>query len=149
MKKYLVFMAVVLFSIYMFGCGKKQQALEETQEPMSMEALSTITTTAPTAPKAPSVASPEVRPPVLEPLPPAGPYKPTAVEIQTALKNAGYYTEGIDGKLGPKTKKAVEEFQKANALKVDGKLGPKTWSVLSKYLNPEPVAATKTPTKKR
>lgn len=146
MRKYLVFMAVVLFSIYMFGCGKKQQALEEAQEPMSMEALSTITTTVPAAPVS---AGPEVRPPALEPLPPAGPYKPTAVEIQTALKNAGYYTEGIDGKVGPKTKKAVEEFQKANGLQIDGKIGPKTWGVLSKYLNPEPVAATKTPTKKR
>jgi peptidoglycan hydrolase-like protein with peptidoglycan-binding domain len=147
MRKYLLFIVLVLFSIYMFGCGKKQQALEETQEPMSMEALSTITTTAPTAPKAPVSASPVVTPPVLEPLPPAGPYKPTAVEIQTALKNAGYYTEGIDGKLGPKTKKAIEEFQKANALKVDGKIGPKTWSVLSKYLNPQPAPTT--PGKKR
>ena len=144
MRKYLLFMVLVLFSIYMFGCGKKQQALQELQEPMSMEALSTITTTAPAAP---STGSPEVRPPALEPLPPAGPYKPTAVEIQTALKNAGYYTEGIDGKIGPKTKNAIEEFQKANALKVDGKIGPKTWSVLSKYLNPQPAPAT--PGKKR
>ena len=139
MRKYLFFMVLVLFSIYMFGCGKKQQALEEAQEPMSMEALSTVTTAVPTAPVS---ASPEVRPLVLEPLPPAGPYKPTAVEIQTALKNAGYYTEGIDGKLGPKTKKAIEDFQKANALKADGKIGPKTWSVLSKYLNPQPAPTT-------
>jgi peptidoglycan hydrolase-like protein with peptidoglycan-binding domain len=138
MKKF-VFIFLVLIVMFMFGCGKKQQALEETQEPMSMEALSTITTTAPTAP---STGSSEVRPSVLEPLPPAGPYKPTAVEIQTALKNAGYYTEEIDGKLGPKTKNAIEEFQKANALKVDGKIGPKTWSVLSKYLNPQPVPTT-------
>jgi peptidoglycan hydrolase-like protein with peptidoglycan-binding domain len=142
MRKYLVFTVLVWFSIYMLGCGKKQQALEEAREPMSMEALSTITTTAPTAPKAPSIASPEVKPPVLEPLPPAGPYKPTAVEIQTALKNAGYYTLEIDGKIGPKTKRAIEEFQKANALKVDGKIGPKTWSLLSKYLNPQPLPTT-------
>ncbi len=145
MRKYLFFMVLVLFSIYMFGCGKKQQALEEMQEPMSMEALSTITTTA--APTAPSTVSSEIRPPALEPLPPAGPYKPTAVEIQTALKNAGYYTEGIDGKIGPKTKKAIEEFQKANGLQVDGKIGPKTWSVLSKYLNPQPAPTS--PSKKR
>jgi peptidoglycan hydrolase-like protein with peptidoglycan-binding domain len=106
---------------------------------MSMEALSTITTTAPTAP---STGSSVVTPPALEPLPPAGPYKPTAVEIQTALKNAGYYTEEIDGKVGPKTKKAVEEFQKANGLQVDGKIGSKTWSALSKYLNPQPAPTT-------
>ncbi|MCM8762981.1 MAG: peptidoglycan-binding protein [Candidatus Omnitrophica bacterium] len=30
----------------------------------------------------------------------------------------------------------MEDFQKANNLKVDGKVGPKTWAVLSKYLNP-------------
>jgi len=69
------------------------------------------------------------------PLPPQGPYSPTAVEIQTALRNAKFYTGKIDGKIGPVTKKAIEEFQKANNLKIDGKVGPKTWKVLSTYLN--------------
>ena len=41
----------------------------------------------------------------------------------------------VDGKLGPKSKKAIEEFQKANGLKADGKVGPKTWEALSKHLN--------------
>jgi len=36
------------------------------------------------------------------------------------------------------TKKAVEDFQKANNLPADGRIGPKTWTALSKYLNPEP-----------
>jgi len=67
------------------------------------------------------------------PLPPQGPYKPTGIEIQTALKNAGFYTGNIDGKIGPKSKKAIEDFQKANSLKVDGKVGPKTWEAMSKY----------------
>jgi peptidoglycan hydrolase-like protein with peptidoglycan-binding domain len=86
----------------------------------------------------------------LEPLPPAGPYKPTAEEIQTALKNAGYYNGAIDGKLGPMSKKAIEEFQKANGLQVDGKVGPKTWLALSSHLNPpvETPAATKATTGK-
>jgi len=73
----------------------------------------------------------------LEPLPPQGPYKPTGTEIQTALKNAGFYTGTIDGKVGPKTKKAIEELQKANGLKADGKVGPKTWVLLGKYLMPK------------
>jgi peptidoglycan hydrolase-like protein with peptidoglycan-binding domain len=80
--------------------------------------------------------------PKLEPLPPSGPYKPTDKEIQAALKNAGYYTGAIDGKIGPKSKKAIEDFQKANGLKVDGKVGPKTWAALSSYLNLAPAADT-------
>jgi len=63
------------------------------------------------------------------------------LQIQTALKNAGYYTGTVDGKKGPQTKKAIEDFQKANSLPVDGKVGPKTWSALSKYVNPEPKPA--------
>ena len=84
--------------------------------------------------------APVVAEPKLEPLPPQGPYKPSGTEIQTALKNAGFYTGTVDGKIGPKTKKAVEEFQKANGLKADGKVGPKTWTLLGKYLSAlEPV----------
>ena len=55
-------------------------------------------------------------------------------EIQTALSRAGFYTGAIDGKTGPKTKKAIEEFQRSKALKADGKVGPKTWAELEKYL---------------
>lgn len=60
--------------------------------------------------------------------------KPTVENIQQALKNAGLYIGKIDGKLGPKTKKAIEEFQKQNNLKADGKVGPKTWDKLKAYL---------------
>lgn len=55
-------------------------------------------------------------------------------QIQTALKNAGYDAGPIDGKIGPKTKKGIKDFQAANGLAVDGKVGPKTWAKLSKYL---------------
>ena len=55
-------------------------------------------------------------------------------QIQTALKNAGYYNGTIDGKLGKKTRRAVREFQKANKLSPDGKVGKKTWDVLKVYL---------------
>ncbi|MBP7216722.1 MAG: peptidoglycan-binding protein [Candidatus Omnitrophica bacterium] len=67
-------------------------------------------------------------------LPPQGPYKPSIKEIQGALKNAGYYSGAIDGKAGPMTKKAIEEFQKANSLQPDGKVGPKTWAALGRYV---------------
>ena len=55
-------------------------------------------------------------------------------DIQLALKNAGFDVGTIDGKLGPKTKKAIEDFQRSKGLKVDGKVGPKTWAELEKYL---------------
>jgi len=55
-------------------------------------------------------------------------------DVQKALKAAGFYTGTIDGKIGPRTKKAVIDFQKANGLKADGKVGPKTLAALDKYL---------------
>ena len=51
-----------------------------------------------------------------------------------ALKNAGLYQGNIDGKIGPRTKKAIEQFQTNNGLKADGKVGPKTWAALQQYL---------------
>lgn len=55
-------------------------------------------------------------------------------DIQTALKKAGFYAGAIDGKIGPRTKKAIEEFQKSKGLVVDGKVGPRTRAELEKYL---------------
>lgn len=63
------------------------------------------------------------------------PEKPSPENIQTALKNAGLYTGNIDGKIGPKTKKAIEAFQQQNSLTADGKVGQKTWDKLKAYLN--------------
>jgi len=152
MKKIFVIIAVMIFSIYMFGCGRKQAA-EEEQQPMSMEALSTLNTTTQTPATSEAAKASESKPQMmqtpplaaakLEPLPPAGPYKPTGIEIQTALKNANFYTGTVDGKIGSMTKKAIEAFQKANNLKADGKVGPKTWGLLSKYLNPQPALKKK------
>jgi murein L,D-transpeptidase YcbB/YkuD len=143
MRKYPIVILAIVFSLYMFGCGKKQQALEEMQQPMSMEMLSTMNTSAPVAPEA---KAPEAQPRVtsqspvvaagLEPLPPVASAKPTATQIQTALKNADFYAGEIDGKIGPMSKKAITEFQKANGLEADGKVGPKTWAMLSTYLKP-------------
>ena len=60
---------------------------------------------------------------------------PGIEEIQQALKNAGLYTGKIDGDLGPKTKKAITDFQGQNDLKADGKVGPQTWGKLKPYLS--------------
>lgn len=55
-------------------------------------------------------------------------------QIQTALKNAGFYKGQIDGKVGPQTKQSIREFQKANGLKPDGIVGRRTAEKLNRYL---------------
>ncbi|OGW99977.1 MAG: hypothetical protein A2Y00_02040 [Omnitrophica WOR_2 bacterium GWF2_43_52] len=66
----------------------------------------------------------------------------SAKEIQHALKNAGLYDGAIDGKIGPQSKKAIEEFQAKNGLKADGKVGPMTWEKLKAYLETVPEASS-------
>lgn len=61
-------------------------------------------------------------------------FKPTTKEIQTALKNAGFDPGSIDGKMGPRTRQAIKDFQKSKGFVPDGVVGPKTWSGLGKYL---------------
>ncbi len=55
--------------------------------------------------------------------------------IQTALKNAGYFQDLVDGRIGRKTRLAIKEFQKANNLHADGRVGKNTWIVLKEYLD--------------
>jgi len=146
MRKIALIITIFILAGLFYGCGRKQQSLEEMQQPMSMETLVTMSTTSPVAGDAKasevnadsaSILGPASASTVkLEPLPPPGPYKPTAYEIQAALKNAGFYSGAIDGKIGPVSKKAIVEFQKANDLAADGKVGPKTWAVLSLHLRP-------------
>lgn len=54
-------------------------------------------------------------------------------EIQSCLKNAGFYDGKVDGIKGGGTRKAIREFQRANGLTPDGVVGPKTWELLSKH----------------
>lgn len=120
---------ILVLAFFISACSRQEDALEESQEPLSIE-LSSI----------PESASPKEEV-ILEetevPLPPQGPYKPSDKEIQTALKNAGYYKAEIDGKIGPLTRNAITKFQAANGLEADGKVGPKTWAVLEDYLEPQ------------
>jgi len=60
--------------------------------------------------------------------------KASPKQIQTALKNAGFYDGPIDGKIGKNSKKAIRAFQEANGLAADGMVGNKTWSKLKAYL---------------
>ena len=60
--------------------------------------------------------------------------RPSAKQIQTALKNAGYYQGAVDGKIGKGTREAIKAFQSANNLSADGKVGKKIWAVLKNSL---------------
>ena len=51
-------------------------------------------------------------------------------QIQTFLKQKGYYFGNIDGIFGTATRTAVRNFQKANGLTVDGIVGKKTLAKL-------------------
>lgn len=57
-----------------------------------------------------------------------------SVNIQKALKKAGYYNGALDGKIGPGTRDAIRAFQKDNGLHADGVCGRQTWSKLKSYL---------------
>ncbi|PIU42423.1 MAG: hypothetical protein COS99_00225 [Candidatus Omnitrophica bacterium CG07_land_8_20_14_0_80_42_15] len=58
----------------------------------------------------------------------------TPKQLQTALKNAGFYNGEIDGSIGKTTRSAIKEFQKANDLHADGIVGKRTWAQLKKHL---------------
>ncbi|MBR5281001.1 MAG: spore cortex-lytic enzyme, partial [Clostridia bacterium] len=51
-------------------------------------------------------------------------------QIQTKLKNWGYYTGTVDGIYGKQTEDAVRKFQRYNNLTVDGIAGPNTLSAM-------------------
>ena len=54
----------------------------------------------------------------------------TVSEIQTRLKNWGYYNGAVDGIYGSATEKAVRYFQSKNGLSVDGQVGNLTLAAL-------------------
>ena len=54
-------------------------------------------------------------------------------QIQTKLKNWGYYSGSVDGIYGSATLAAVKSFQKKNGLTVDGIAGTKTLQAMGIY----------------
>ena len=64
---------------------------------------------------------------------PAG-FELPAVDIQKALKGAGYYSGATDGELGPDSREALRNFQRDNGLKPDGVCGKQTWIKLKTHL---------------
>ena len=55
-------------------------------------------------------------------------------QVQSALKNAGYYKGVVDGRVGAKTKEAISRFQRDHGLKADGVIGKRTWDELKTHL---------------
>ena len=58
-----------------------------------------------------------------------------AMDIQNALKSAGYYTGPIDGEIGPDVRDAIRKFQQDNGLGSDGVVGRRTWEKLKTHLS--------------
>ena len=145
-KRYLMIalVALVLLPLAIFGCKGK---VEKAQAPETSAAMpeaatpsgDTLATQEPAQTVATETIPPSAAPQGLAQTPVQQPVVSQTSDtrnkdIQKALKNAGFYTGSVDGKLGPKTKKAIEEFQSSKGLKADGKVGPKTWVELEKYL---------------
>jgi peptidoglycan hydrolase-like protein with peptidoglycan-binding domain len=136
-------MGLIIAPLVVAGCkGRVSSEAETTPIEATVPTEEVVITQAPvTEPSAAQTFSQETIPPTAA-VPPSFETGKTGAtdslehnkEIQTALKAAGFYTGNIDGKIGPKTKKAVIEFQKARGLKADGKVGPKTWAELDKTL---------------
>ena len=61
-------------------------------------------------------------------------------QVQTRLKNWGYYFGSVDGVYGSKTEEAVRYFQRKNGLSVDGQVGNQTLAALG--LNPSGTVST-------
>ncbi len=143
--KNLVLVLVVVFALTSFiGCNKKKKEEAADLNGVVTENVVSLTDNAagnadtnsvPVVVENASAASGDVNEPAMVSGPSDVTGKPTPKEIQQALKNAGVYDGNVDGKIGPKTKKAIEAFQKQNGLKADGKVGRKTWKALSVYLN--------------
>ena len=137
-------MVILLSGCASMGAGKQVKHLESQVSLLDerVTQLERMTTREPSTAALPAgemfgtepgaVSSPAPRSIAPAPVKSAG-IKPTTREIQQALKNAGFYQGKIDGKMGPMTRQAVQEFQKINGLTPDGVIGKKTWAKLGAY----------------
>jgi len=125
-----IFFLFIIGLIFVFGCNQKiEQATRET----TSKTESPLTENEPTVSVSKSAESTSSELATL----------PSPQEIQQALKNANLYQGKIDGNIGPKTKRAIKEFQTRNNLNADGKAGSKTWEKLKVYLKPQEQISSK------
>lgn len=152
-------LAMAAFALAVTGCAKKsaeQASISGTgfDTIASTEDLAQLPQVSPVSQQAGVEVLPIETSPITQGVPPiAGPTQPIETafstagfsreqQIQTALKAAGLYQGSIDGKIGPASKRAIQEFQSAHSLKVDGKVGPQTWAALEPYLSGAPETAS-------
>ncbi|MGN1367370.1 MAG: peptidoglycan-binding protein [Aristaeellaceae bacterium] len=88
--------------------------------------------------------TPDPNAPTAEPVIRSGASGEAVTQLQTRLKELGYYTGTLDGQFGPGTKAAVTHFQQQNGLQADGIVGPDTNAVL--YSDAAKPAPTSEPT---
>ncbi len=130
---------VVVVLVFTAGCQKKEEAMSLPPDQIlsgnAILAPQSVTLEAHTTgtPVNGSVAA-TTEPSTLELSGPVSTDKPNNKDIQQALKNAGVYTGPVDGSIGPKSKKAIRDFQTQSGLSPDGKVGARTWKKLSSYL---------------
>jgi len=139
-KRFLVIALIAFLAVPLavVGCKAKTQKPVEIQNEVPAMTEDMVPTQAPLEPA--QMVATETIPPTANP--PMQSKQPVVTQekqdrnkdVQKALKAAGFYIGTVDGKIGPKTKKALIDFQKAKALKADGKVGPRTWTELEKYL---------------
>ena len=141
MKKFVLLVVGVFVVTSLIGCGKKKSAedaaLDSMTNGVASENVVSVTDATAGSNAVPVVvdnaeAVPQTTGDMAAGVVDTG--KPTPKQIQQALKAAGFYSGKIDGNIGPRTKKAIEEFQAQNGLKADGKVGAKTWRALSAHL---------------
>ena len=70
-------------------------------------------------------------------------------EVQSKLKQGGYYDGTLDGVYGAKTFEAVKLFQRKNGLKVDGVVGPQTAAAMGITLTGTGPASDYQPSERR
>jgi hypothetical protein len=70
----------------------------------------------------------------------------TPIELQSALKAAGFYKGAIDGDIGPQSRQSLRAYQRSKKLRADAIVGPRTEAAL-KSVTPSPSPAPTDPAK--
>lgn len=114
----IIFLSAALVLIFAFSTVMfAQQSTPSVHKPMATQ-------------QAQMQSKPKVEPQASHATQPLKLNKTEVIALQDALAKAGYYKEKSTGNLGPKTRKALEEYQKANNLKVTGKPNEETLNKL-------------------
>lgn len=67
---------------------------------------------------------------IIRPVLREGSFGDSVFQLQTLLRDEGFYAGEIDGKFGPITKNGVRGYQESRSLDVDGVVGNNTWTSL-------------------